>query len=660
MTTRRGSGMGVLLTGLTVACGAAACGGAPPRAVAVSPPPKEAAPACARIHPSAGAAPLDRQRQGAAIALASQDGRVIAYVADEDDATIHVVDVEMRTELGTVAVPGAPSQIVLAPDGRLFVAVRDKATVAVFEPANGPQKWLEQRCTFATAPEPVALSFTPDDRTLLVSSGWGAALTAHDPSRGAALFRAPLAREPRAVVVSDDGKRAFVSHAVGSTMSVVALDRPDHPVAPLSLVGNDPVGAKRKKSTRSTSDSGDRPSCQGFALAKSIAPSGRIFAPQVLVDNGNSEERTGGYGTASGADSETADVAVVDEDTERPLASSLVVHPPGAVAKRERTGKCLLPRAAAVDPRRESLFVTCLGIDALIELDAASSEPEQAEKRRWTVASGPTGVAVDASHDRVLVWSQFDRTLDVVALGAPDLESQLLSADLPVVRVAMSRRAAPPATADIALGRKLFHAAGDRRISSDGRACASCHPDGRDDAIVWATPDGPRQTPMLAGRLAGSAPYAWSGNGEDVKQHLGHTFQRLRGGGLGAAELDALVAYITTMRTPPRDPAVETADLRRGSAIFHSGEAGCSSCHGASGDVPDGSKHDVASRANADSAAEFDTPSLRFVGGTAPYFHDGRYKTLRELLVASDGKMGHTAHLTASDLDALETYLRTL
>src|SRR6185295_6809754 len=97
-------------------------------------------------------------------------------------------------------------------------------------------------------------------------------------------------------------------------------------------------------------------------------------------------------------------------------------------------------------------------------------------------------------------------------------------------------------------------------------------PDGRDDAIVWATPDGPRQTPMLAGRLAGSAPYAWSGNGEDVKQHLGHTFQRLRGGGLGAAELDALVAYITTMRTPPLDPAVETADLRRGSAIFHSGE----------------------------------------------------------------------------------------
>ena len=31
------------------------------------------------------------------------------------------------------------------------------------------------------------------------------------------------------------------------------------------------------------------------------------------------------------------------------------------------------------------------------------------------------------------------------------------------------------------------------RLSGDGRACASCHPDGRDDGLVWSTPNGPRQ-----------------------------------------------------------------------------------------------------------------------------------------------------------------------
>ena len=39
----------------------------------------------------------------------------------------------------------------------------------------------------------------------------------------------------------------------------------------------------------------------------------------------------------------------------------------------------------------------------------------------------------------------------------------------------------------------------------------------------------------------------------------------------------------------------------------------------------------------------FDTPSLQFVGGTAPYFHDGRYPTLIDLLDANDEQIrrGH-------------------
>ena len=51
---------------------------------------------------------------------------------------------------------------------------------------------------------------------------------------------------------------------------------------------------------------------------------------------------------------------------------------------------------------------------------------------------------------------------------------------------------------------------------------------------------------------------------------------------------------------------------------------------------------------------------LKGIGGTGPYFHDGRYKTLRELLVSSDGKMGNTKHLSNDDLDALEAFMRSL
>jgi mono/diheme cytochrome c family protein len=419
-----------------------------------------------------------------------------------------------------------------------------------------------------------------------------------------------------------------------------------------------PESTKRKKKP-------PRTSCQGFALAKSIAPMGRILAPQVLVESGDTAERSTGYGSSTGTPSEVSDVAVIDEGTDRPIESSLTIRSDvrRAFGVRPSGKECVLPRAAAVDPHRESLFVTCLGIDTVVEYDTASPEPHHAEKRRWVVSSGPTGIAIDQGGRRAVVWAQFDRVLNVINLGGDAIDEQMIASAEPIVRVALSRRAAPASTADIALGRKLFHAAGDQRIANDGRACASCHPDGRDDAITWATPEGPRQTPMLAGRLAGTAPYAWSGTGDDVKQHLTHTFQRLRGSGLQPDEMDSLVAFVTTMSAPPaaRSGTPTQADkLARGASIFHSDEAACSSCHGKNGSSPDGEKHDVESRAKSDVAPLFDTPSLRFVGGTAPYFHDGRYANLRELLVASDGKMGRTSQLSKDDVDALEAYLRSL
>ena len=67
----------------------------------------------------------------------------------------------------------------------------------------------------------------------------------------------------------------------------------------------------------------------------------------------------------------------------------------------------------------------------------------------------------------------------------------------------------------------------------------------------------------------------------------------------------------------------------------------------------------MTARAPTASNTTFDTPTLEFVAGTAPYFHDGRYPTLHQLLVKSDGKMGHTKQLSSEDMDALEAYLRT-
>jgi cytochrome c peroxidase len=312
---------------------------------------------------------------------------------------------------------------------------------------------------------------------------------------------------------------------------------------------------------------------------------------------------------------------------------------------------CLLPRSAVYDDG--SLYLTCLGIDALLKLDARGIDPSRAEVRRWSVAAGPSGVAVDRDTHRAVVWSQFDREIAIVDT----------TGGAATMRLALARQSAG-VTANVALGRRLFHRVGDARISSDGRACASCHPDGRDDALTWSTPDGSRQTPMLAGRLTETAPYGWLGASDSVRDHLRKTFERLGGEGLPPAELSALVDYVSTL-APPIVPAAFMSRekqklVERGRVLFESAETGCATCHEASRGFSDGMRHSVIARRADQEGEAFDTPSLRFIAGTGPYFHDGRYKTLDDVLTAPDHAMGTSTRLDRHDRAALVAYLETL
>ena len=165
---------------------------------------------------------------------------------------------------------------------------------------------------------------------------------------------------------------------------------------------------------------------------------------------------------------------------------------------------------------------------------------------------------------------------------------------------------------------------------------------------------------MLAGRVVSTAPYSWSGTESTLKEHLDITFDRLKGqGGLKSLELDALAQYVSSLSPPPGHGDSSDPRAARGKELFASTDTGCSTCH-AGVDGTDNQRHDVKSKTAPDKSGDFNTPSLRFVGGTGPYFHDGRYKTLAELLKDSDGKMGKTGHLSPDDLGALEAYLRTL
>jgi DNA-binding beta-propeller fold protein YncE len=602
---------------------------------------------CART--SRASLPLPLSDASSSVALVGEASQRFAYVADEDDRALRVVDAAAGREIGATELGGAPSDVLVLPDGRVAVSLRDAHAVAVLEPGTDLARPFSVRCTIDVPDEPLGMALTKDRRTLLVASRWGHALTALDADSLDTRFTLDLPRDPRAVVVSDDGKTAFVSHVTGGTISAVDLTDDAHSARAIEVrhESRSPVFAEMPTPGTRPPEKPHPPKIrrhrrfggQGYALAR--ASDGRLFAALTLAEP-ESNGASGGYG-GNGDEHPpvVADIGVISQSGD--LAP--VHFGPLTVSD------CLLPRAIAVDGRRGRVLVACRGLDSVLTFEEKAEHPHDTEVGRVKVGAGPSGIAVDPDAGLAYVWSTFDRRIDVVSTGVRG------KSNAPVRTITIPLRAQAPSEI-VAHGRALFHDASARRIASDGRACASCHPDGREDGLTWSTPEGPRQTPMLAGRLDDTAPYGWDGARQTLLAHLDRTLERLHGIGIDKRDRESLFAYISTMKVPARRGPDEVP-ARRGKAIFDSDEVGCAGCH-AGGASTDGLRHDVKSRAPFDTHAAFDTPSLRFVGRTAPFFHDGRFATLHDLLVQSDGKMGHTSQLSPADLDALEAYLSSL
>ncbi|MGI9449513.1 MAG: cytochrome c peroxidase [Geminicoccaceae bacterium] len=118
--------------------------------------------------------------------------------------------------------------------------------------------------------------------------------------------------------------------------------------------------------------------------------------------------------------------------------------------------------------------------------------------------------------------------------------------------------------------------------------------------------------------------------------------------------LDALVAYMLEFDFLPapnleRDGRLK-ADAseaeKRGEALFNqpfpqmNGQS-CASCHTPSSHFTDNLVHDIGSTgdgAKSGFSGALDTPTLLGIAHTAPYFHDGRFRTLAEVVAWFDGQ----------------------
>ncbi len=358
-------------------------------------------------------------REGASIVLGKIAGKKVAFIADEDTGTVRTIDLAEKREVGSVVLGGRPGQLLVMKEGQLAVALRDDSSVALIDAHADGTLVLGKKTS--TASEPIALALSPDDATLYVATGFSHALEAfhvdagaEDGALGERSLDVQVGREPRAVSISTDGKRAFVAHAATSTLEVVDVGNAKVAATDLGIptasFGGDSFGMMRPMPMRHMLMEPRRPTVdfdalipvvasdvgvtqlafndcfdcdnsglqnslparfarQGYALAHVVIHTNKdgdvetFIVPHTEMMTGDPMIISSGYG-GGGIEGD------VDEPTER-FTMSMLDAQTGKRKLLAQTGDardkdgCHLPRGSATDGAG-NVYVACFGSDAVM------------------------------------------------------------------------------------------------------------------------------------------------------------------------------------------------------------------------------------------------------------------------------------------------------
>lgn len=642
-----------------------------------------------------------RNTQGGTVAVSPMQDMVAVVDADRDVLELLAVAPEGLQRVRSVRTGSMPTQAVFSSDGRVFVTERGQHRVSVYRAVSG-----ERLCSTDVADEPIGIALAPDERSILVTSGVSAKLTAIDTANFTERFRVDAGRAPRGVVVTPDGRRAFVSHVAGEPLTAFDLDEHGaraHAIPAIPIAGDGlpstPIAAvagmgMRGESTLAIANTGVAIPLPSQAHAVVFDPQRQQVLVPFMVNRTGREvpavarQDSYGAGSVDPQANEKVSFALAQFDIATDRWTRVDVRPSRTQLTRETAGLGVLsfgegmhrgpsprrvvsdavriPSAATLSADGSQIEIASTGTDRVVSFTIPGAAPTND-------ALGMSDVATERSARRGLPAQQVATAAPVETLDAPtglvalrDGRHVVFSLVEHAIEVRNPGAAAAtrivlgedPLPADVARGRRLFLAADDARLSSGGMSCGGCHPDGADDGLVWFLQRGPRQTPTLPGRL--TPPFNWNGSAWTMEENVAQTVRRLGGTGLPMSDVDALSAYVIRgTREPMRVSHALNEAEQRGHELF-AGSAACATCHDPMRNFTDGQPHELGGLGPDEGEPRFDTPSLRMVGSTAPYFHDGRYATIEALLRDPTHRMGRVEQLTPGDVDALSAYLRTL
>ncbi len=593
---------------------------------------------------------------GPEVLLASPDGARL-YVLEADAKRIDAVDLASGKIAQSVAVPDTPTGLVLNREGtKLYVtcaAVQSKVCLI-------DTKAMKITQTLAAGHTAIGPALSPDGRRLYVCNRFNNSVSVIDLEQGKELACVPVVREPHAAAITPDGKQVYVanhlpndpadSYDVAAVVSVI--DTATLKVHPIRLLNG---------------SSGLRAIC--------VSPDGKyVYVPHILaryqmpttqlergwmntnalsiIDAGQQKllntvllddvdlGAAVPWGVACTADGQTVCVAHAG------TSELSVIQIAGVLEKIDKIPAELKP--GQPKPEVQGVYAS------MVKADIPNDLAFLVDLRRRIRLEGKGTRAVAVVGDKAYVPAYFSDLINAVELAAKPgkLVNTLALGPTPVWSV--QRR-----------GEVLFN---DATICfQHWQSCASCHPDARVDALNWDLMNDGLGNPknnksmLLTHKTPPSMWTAVRPDGEmGVRSGLTHILFAVR----PEEEAVAMDEYLKALQPVPSPHLVNgqlSPAAERGKKIFHDPEVGCARCH-PEPLYTDMLMHDVGSEGPYDRRSTFDTPSLVECWRTAPYLHDGKWTSIKDLIVK--GKHGERGgkidHLSEQQIDDLVEYVLSL
>jgi hypothetical protein len=576
---------------------------------------------------------------GGTLTITGQGHR--AAVSDPDRDQVVVADLDAMAILATIALQRGdePGRIVEDGAGRLHVALRGGRAVAVLD---ATAQTVLARLPVCVHPRGLAYDAALDAVHVACAGG---ELVSYTAAAGVPLRKIRLPRDLRDVVV--DGNRLLVSRFRAAEILVVesngslskTLRPPTTPSVPL------PPGTTIPPGPVPPGPPPPIPARIAAVAWRTIAsPDGGALMVYQLLGVSQVPTTPGGYGGNCGGIISTA-VSVLRVDD----SGSTVENVPA-----------VLPVDIATNPKRTVAVASAAWIPGILTnpllapYAVVTPPPPAKEHPRVGLGCSSKGPPPPPPPPEQLASEVLPQGR-VVAIGYGPGEQIVVQTREPATLVMGERTLFLPGRSRKHTGHELFHLG-----TRGGLACASCHPEGREDGQVWTFAGlGQRRTQSISGGIRGTEPFHWSGDMTTFDKLAHDVFQSRMSGPITTSDhVESLFRWIDKIPRMESPAAEDPAAVERGRALFHQADVGCATCH--TGEkLTNNTTVDVQTL-----GGPYQVPSLLGLAWRAPYMHTGCAATLADRFGASactgGDAHGKTAHLTAEQLAELVAYLDTL